>query len=149
MDGDTPHPPTPQALQWVPPHTPYPLTRTNNSTFFPNSIRITQQLHANNYPKTTNIPSNLSNHPPSNYTPRSLQKYIISKVKLGSPVVCNSPEPSIHAGSQPFRYVSAGSTYCHYDLHLKYPTPCTSYTELHKPCNSLKANTHAASQPFL
>ena len=63
----------------------------------------------------------------SNYTPRVRRKYILCKVKLGSTVVCNSLEPSIHAGSQPFRYVSAGSTYCHYDPHLKYPTP----SELH------------------
>jgi hypothetical protein len=61
--------------------------------------------------------------PPSNYTPRVRRKYIISKVKFGSPDVCNSLEPNTHAGSQPFRYVSAGSTYCHFDPHLKYPPP--------------------------
>ena len=61
--------------------------------------------------------------PPSNYTPRLLQKYIISKVKLGSPVVCNSLKPNIHAASQLFRYVSAGSTYCHFDPFSATPPP--------------------------
>jgi len=137
LGGDTPHPPTPQALQWVPPHTPYPLTRTNNHTFFQNSPRITQgpssiivgksrpscPITHDRLFKTRGKPGK----PPSNYTPRVRRKYILCKVKLGSTVVCNSLEPSIHAGSQPFRYVSAGSTYCHYDPHLKYPTP----SELH------------------
>jgi hypothetical protein len=106
-----PHPPTPQDPEWVPPHTPYPLIRTNNPTFFQNSMRITQgpasiivgksrpsrPITHNSLFKTRGKPGK----PPANYTPRVRRKYILCKVKLGSPVVCNSSEPSIHAGSQP------------------------------------------------
>jgi len=98
LAGGDPHPPTPQDPEWVPPHTPYPLTSTNNYTFFPNP-------------------------PPSNYACRSLQKYILCKVNLESTVPCNSLEPNIHAASQPFRYVSAGSTYCHFDPFSVTPPP--------------------------
>jgi len=133
FDGGRPHPPTPQDPEWVPPRTPYPLTRTNNSTFFQNSMRITQGPSSIIVEKS--CPSCPITHdrlfktrgkpgkPPSNYTPRVRRKYILCKVKLGSPVVCNSLEPNIHEASQPSRYVSAGSTYCHFNPHLKYPHP--------------------------